>query len=116
MSNDRDIYECQHGARGHYQPGTFEIEGKRPFADFRPIPLPRRVDPQPVADARRMLARGRAMRAMEAMSGTERVGLALAPGLEPLTPAELDHWSAVLAEEAVCEGRIHRKNLTNPHD
>lgn len=32
------------------------------------------------------------------------------------TPAELDHWSAQLAEEATCEARRHRKFPTNPHD
>lgn len=37
------------------------------------------------------------------------------PEMEPPSAAELAHWSAVLAEEAITEGRIHRKAPLNIH-
>ena len=39
------------------------------------------------------------------------------PAMLPvLTPDEIDHWSALMAEEVIVEGRIHRRSPVNPHD
>lgn len=106
-----ELYESQHGGKGRYQGGTFHPEGARPFADFHPIPLPRTVDPQPVADARRMLARGRTVRAMEAMAGEERIALALAPDLSRMDPADIDE----LARRSGDYQDARRPDLMRPH-
>lgn len=75
---------------------------------FRPIPTVRKVTTQPVRVDPDLLAEARRIR--EEREARE----ALADRAE-MTDAERDHWSAQMAEEATCEGRIHRKAPVNPH-
>lgn len=60
-----------------------------------------------------------AVRAMEALSGEERVALALAPAPAPLTPEDLDRYerrrAAEMELEARCDGRTWPRKLS-PHD
>lgn len=85
---------------------------------------PRSIDLRPLNEARRALARGIAVRAMEAMCGTFRVAMATAP--RDFGPTETEIWEkeayrnearqAAESEEVFTEGRIHRPFPVNYHE
>lgn len=79
------------------------------------LATPRKVDETPLRQARQMLAKGMARRAMEALSGAERVAMATMPEPEPLSEQDIDELARI--DEARQEGRfIRRLRRPNPHD